>query len=258
MPIFRTKGSQEVCGQAIGILCLDEYIPFPPGDMNNASSYGFPVSYKMVPGMRSARVVEGDSGFIENLIAAAKEFEDEGVRGIIANCGYTIKYQELVASEVNIPVALSSLVQLPLVASSLLPNRSIGIMAAAAPPMSIEYIENSGIRVPNPLAIYDVINEPGFNEMMMACGIGGAGDDGTARSGLMSLDFDKITADLVRVAKVMHQDHPDMGAIIFECSDFPPYAHAVQAATGLPVFDGITMAKYMYRVTHPKTYRGYV
>jgi hypothetical protein len=256
MPIYRTKGTEEIGGQALGILCLDEYIPFPPGDMNNASSYGFPVKFKMVPGMRSASVVKGDADFVRNMVTVAKELEASGVRGIIANCGYTIKYQEQIANAVSIPVALSALLQLPLVASSLSPDTPIGIMAAAAPPMSLEYIEASGLQVPNPLLVYDVINEPGFNEMMTACGIGGSNDDGAGRDGLMSLDFEKIEADLVRVATKMQKEHSTMGAIIFECSDFPPYAKAVQDATGLPVFDGITMARYLYRVTHPKVYAG--
>ena len=32
-------------------------------------------------------------------------------------------------------------------------------------------------------------------------------------------------------------EHPEIGAIVLECTNMPPYAADVQAATGLPVFD---------------------
>ena len=37
----------------------------------------------------------------------------------------------------------------------------------------------------------------------------------------------------------------------------PPYAKAVQAETGLPVFDFLTMIDYVYAGTHRKAYQGY-
>ena len=36
-----------------------------------------------------------------------------------------------------------------------------------------------------------------------------------------------------------------MSAILLECSNMPPYAYAVQRATGLPVFDCTTLSNYM-------------
>ena len=55
------------------------------------------------------------------------------------------------------------------------------------------------------------------------------------------LDFDKVEAELVDVALGLVADHPNVGAILLECVDLPPYAHAVQEAVGLPVFDITTL-----------------
>ena len=71
------------------------------------------------------------------------------------------------------------------------------------------------------------------------------------------LDSDLIEAETVACAKELTQLHPDMGAIVLECSMLPPYAKAVQDATGLPVFDFITMINYFHDATHRQPYRGY-
>jgi hypothetical protein len=71
------------------------------------------------------------------------------------------------------------------------------------------------------------------------------------------LDSDLIEAEVVAAARKIQDQHPDMGAILLECSLMPPYANAVQQATGLPVFDFVTMINYFYQGTHRQPYQGY-
>jgi hypothetical protein len=48
------------------------------------------------------------------------------------------------------------------------------------------------------------------------------------------------------------QQHPDVGAIVLECTNMPPYSRVVRkAAGGLPVFDAVTMINYAWRVIRP-------
>lgn len=49
-----------------------------------------------------------------------------------------------------------------------------------------------------------------------------------------------VRREVVSAAKKLTKEHPDIGAILLECSDMPPYASAVQAEVRLPVFDFIT------------------
>jgi hypothetical protein len=56
----------------------------------------------------------------------------------------------------------------------------------------------------------------------------------------------------------MVETHPDIGAIVLECSDLPPYAAAVQAAVNLPVFDFITMIQYVHSALVRRPFQGFM
>jgi len=73
-----------------------------------------------------------------------------------------------------------------------------------------------------------------------------------------TLDSDLIEREVVGVAERMVREHPEVAAIVLECSDLPPYAAAVHAATGRPVFDFITMIKYVHSALVPTKYEGYM
>jgi Asp/Glu/hydantoin racemase len=143
---------------------------------------------------------------------------------------------------VKVPVCLSSLLQLPLVARALDPSRPIGVITADSSNLTVDFLVRAGISVKNPLVIRGMQTEPEFKTAVF-------GEKGT-------LDSEAITEETVAVAKRMVREYPDMGAIILECSMLPPYAQAVQEATGLPVFDFVTMIDYMQSGTHQRAYAG--
>jgi hypothetical protein len=55
-------------------------------------------------------------------------------------------------------------------------------------------------------------------------------------------------------AENLLQQHPEIGSFVFECHNLAPYAQAVQAATGKPVFDIIDFADWVYNSIKKKTY----
>ena len=52
--------------------------------------------------------------------------------------------------------------------------------------------------------------------------------------------------------------HPECGAILLQCSDMPPCAHLIQRATGLPVFDGLSLIQWGWSAAVRRPYRGLV
>ena len=51
-----------------------------------------------------------------------------------------------------------------------------------------------------------------------------------------SLCYGPATQDLVKTGLMLKDNHPDVGAIVLECTNMAPYAAAVRGVTGLPVY----------------------
>ncbi len=98
-------GGKNIYGFPIGILMLSSRLPRIPGDMGNATTWNFPVLYKVVKEASPHKVVrEGDPALLTPFINAAKELEQEGVRAITTNCGFLAMFQKEMAAAVNVPV----------------------------------------------------------------------------------------------------------------------------------------------------------
>ena len=68
----------------------------------------------------------------------------------------------------------------------------------------------------------------------------------------------KLEKELVGLARKMVKEHPDIGAIVLECTEFPPYAHAIQNAVRLNVWDFVTMTEFMHAGAMRKPYNGWM
>lgn len=242
MPKYRTRNA-DTYGHSIGILLLDYRGPFIPGDVGNATTYGYPVLFKLVKGLTSARAFAGDPECEAAIVEAARELEQYGVRGISSDCGFLVQYQDAVRKAVKVPVFMSSLLQIPYLSMMFDPKRPIGCITATRKSLGNRVLELAGIRSDINVVVRGMEDEPHFKTAILE----EAGD----------LDSDLIEAETVAIAKGMVREHPDMGAIVLECSMLPPYAKAVQDATGLPVFDFITMIDYAHQGTHRRVYEGY-
>lgn len=256
MPIFQTNGTQQQCGYALGVICLDDYLPYIPGDLNNASTFNYPMLYRAVEGLHFSDLaaeppIANDA--MDRLVAVAQELEAAGVRAITSNCAYLNRYRHLVSRAVKVPVALSSLVQLPLIAGAAGPEKTIGIIGAIAPTPDQLYSGSvSEIRIPNPLVCYGLQDQSAFAQLLAGLKLNGDGDSP------LTLDPTAICADVVRVAERLVADHPDTGAIVLDHPSLPPYAYAVQQATGRPVYDITTLIDLLYAGTHPARYQGHL
>lgn len=227
-------------GHAIGIIAVDLVYPKLPGNVANATTFDFPVLYKKV-NFDIELLFVGASEIEAEIIAAARELEAEGVRAIIGACGYFAHFQKQVAEAVNVPVFLSSLCQVPIIKMGLKPSQKIAVLAASGENLNDKMLQNIGVN----------------SSDCIIQNIGDLESFAPIRWGKTTLDNARLTKDLAVVVRSLIKDRPEIGAILLECSDLPPYASEIQRASGLPVFDFITLINWVKHAVVQKRYFGY-
>jgi aspartate/glutamate racemase len=244
MAVFRTTPARPLAyGYTIGMLCAEWNVPFVPGDLNNASTFDFPVRYLAVEGAAGSEVLTGDAdAYGELFVAAAKQLEAEGVHAITGNCGYMAAYQDVVAAAVSVPVFMSSLLQAPMLLRMMDPRQRLGVLVANGGGITEGVLRGAGVSDPSRLRIQGLDHKPHFNEVIL--------------QEIGSLDEDRLRSEVVDAAVEAVEADPSIGAILLECSDLPPYARSVHEATGLPVFDWAGFIRYVHDAISPRSYRG--
>ncbi len=245
VPIRMRKG-QNIAGHPIGIIYIDDvYYPMVPGNVVNGYTFPFPTRLKAVEGLDCQHLFDAAQGVEEKVYQACKKLEQEGVRAISGACGFFGNYQASMAEKLDIPVALSSLVQLPWIAALLKKNQSIGVLTAQKDSFTNQLLDSCGIS--DDLKKRLVVNDLGY-EAEFSCITQGRGEfhNGMVQQEVVTKALELLTTD------------PSIGAILLECSDMPPYAYAVQAATGLPVYDFTTLIRWLHSGVAQTPYYGFI
>jgi Asp/Glu/hydantoin racemase len=228
MTTGRVRGGFNQYGFTVGILMLDTRFPRIVGDMGNAATFPFPVRYHRVTGADPDLVVRrGAEGLLPAFVDGARALEREGVGAITTNCGFLIKYQSELARAVRVPVFTSSLLLIPLVHRSLAPGQRIGVMTVNAATLTPEHLRAAGVGSDVPLAVVGMETEKEFTRALL--------------DNELELDVDLAREEHVRVARRLIAEHPDVGAIVLECTNMPPYTADIQRETGRPVFDVLSL-----------------
>ena len=215
------QGGKAVFGASVGILMLEARFPRIPGDMGNAVTWPFPVHYKVVRGASPDLVVrQGSPGLYERFLAAGKELVADGADGITTNCGFLSLYQAELARDLDVPVAASSLMQLPWIDALLPPGKRTGILTISASSLTAGHLKAAGLS-PDVL-VMGTENGQEFSRVIL--------------NNEPQMDVDLARKDNVDAALAFQQANPDLGAILLECTNMIPYAADIRAATGLPVF----------------------
>jgi Asp/Glu/hydantoin racemase len=236
-----TRKSQSWYGETIGILILKASYPCIPGNVGNATTFSFPVRYEEVRGATIDRLLnQKDPDLAQPFLHAAQRLRDQGVRAITGACGFMALFQKQIGAALDIPVFLSSLMQIPFIYQ--ITGKPIGIITADATCLNSSHFENCDIPSGLPVFVAGMQTQQEFREAILE-------EKGT-------LDSARIEKEVVNVARELVAENPEVGAILLECSDLPPYAHAIQAATGLPVFDFTTMIESVHHALVRVPYSG--
>jgi len=214
-------GGKALYGARVGILMLETRFPRIPGDMGNAETWPFPVLYEVVPGASPRRVVcERAEGLLDQFLAAADELVRLGADGITTTCGFLSLYQREIAAHVGVPVATSSLLQIPLIESVLPPGKRVGVLTVSAANLTGEHLRAAGADPATPVVGTDDGSE--FSRVMI-------GDE-------ERLDAAAAERDILAAGDRLIATHDGIGAVLLECTNMVPYARALSQRLRLPVF----------------------
>jgi Asp/Glu/hydantoin racemase len=68
-------------------------------------------------------------------------------------------------------------------------------------------------------------------------------------------DYEGMEREVLDAANQLVTNHPKVRAIVLECTNMPPFTHAVEKATGLKVWDVLSLGKWLYEGAAPRDYR---
>ena len=233
------SGGKAVYGAKLGILMLETRFPRIPGDGGNAGTWPFPMLYKVVPEATPDRVVrQGAKGLLQTFVDAGQELVDSGVDGITTNCGFLALYQRELAGACRVPVATSSMMQVPFAQAMLPPEKRVGIITISKDSLTEEHLRAAGAPEDCPVEGTDSGQE--FCRALL-------NDE-------LELNIELARQDVVAAAGRLCSRHPEVGAIVLECTNMPPYAADVAAATGLPVYDFYTFVCWFQSGLSPRRF----
>ncbi len=215
---------------------LEARFPRIPGDVGNAGTWPFPVLYRVVKDASPDRVVRrGAEGLLPAFIEAARELVATGADGITTNCGFLSVYQEEIAAAVGVPVATSSLMQAPMIQALLPPGRRVGILTISKATLSEAHL--AAARVPQGTPVQGTDGGREFTRVIL-------GDE-------PELDIGAAEADLIEAGEALVAAHPDVGALLLECTNMCPYAAALADHLALPVFDMTSFVRWFQSGLRP-------
>ncbi len=223
------QGGKSIYGASVGILMLDARFPRIPGDMGNATTWPFPVLYRIVRDASPDLVVRrGAEGMLSAFVDAARDLVRDGADGITTNCGFLSLFQQELSEAVSVPVVTSSLMQVEMVNRILPAGKRTGVLTISASTLTEDHLRKAQVPEGTPIGTTE-----GGQEFTRAI----LGNEEV-------LDVEKARADNVEAALRLQKNHPELGAIVLECTNMCPYAADIQSATGLPVFSIVSFVTW--------------
>jgi Asp/Glu/hydantoin racemase len=232
-------GGKPIYGARLGILMLEARFPRIPGDMGNAATWPFPVLYRLVKNASPQRVVrEQAAGLLDAFKDAARDLVDQGADGITTNCGFLSLFQAELAAHVGVPVATSSLMQAAAIQALLPAGKRVGILTIDANALTPAHLAAANVPAGTP-----VLGTEGGREFTRAI----LGNE-------ERLDCAAAEADLLAAGHALVARHPDIGAVLLECTNMAPYARALSTAIKRPVFDIYAFINWFHAGLSPRAF----
>jgi hypothetical protein len=236
----KARGGKNVYGAAVGILMLESQFPRIPGDAGNAGTWPFPVMYKIIEDASPEHaVLQSADGLLDTFVEGARELVKAGAEGITTNCGFLTLFQKELASALAVPVASSSLMQVPWVQAILPPGKCVGVLTISSKALTPKHLECAGVPEGTPVGGTDKFGQE-FTRAII-------GDE-------LELDVELARQDVIKGGKRLVDANPDIGAIVLECTNMVPYSANIATELDMPVYDFYSFVTWFQAGLSPRRF----
>lgn len=216
---------------SIGVLMLETRFARPVGDIGNADTFEFPISYEVVPGAGVSQAVHRRAeGLLAPFVAAGERLVARGAVALTTSCGFLALLQRELAAALPVPVAASSLLQVGWLAPMLAPGRRCGVITADRAALGTDHLRACG--VPEGTPIEGMPADGAFAHHIL-------GD----RPGI---DEVAVRSELIEAGRALVRREPMLGAVVLECTNLAPYAAALAEELDRPVYDACSMVRWLW------------
>lgn len=221
----------------LGILMLDNAFERYPGDVGNPATWSIPIVTRKIKGATTERATTlDDDSFLEAFIAAGHELVADGATAITTSCGFLAIYQKGLARRLTVPVATSALLQIAIVERLLPPGKRAGVVTFNGKSLGRRHLEGVGAPLDTPIV--------------------GLPEGGRFRSALLGDptgdSYDAREREAVDSARKLVAAHPEVAALVLECTNLVPHSAAIHDAVKLPVYDFMTLVDWYLAGLTPK------
>ncbi len=254
LSIAMGRRGQLCSGMGLGVLLVDDEYPGFPGDVRNPSGYPYPVQYEIVEGV-DIRLLNysGDAReqAFEPILAAARKLQRIGAKAIVGECGHFSLFQKRLADQLQIPVLISSLLQVTWARQIIGRDQMVGVVVSHTEPVTDAHLAAVDVEKDDGLVIRGARNDgkcPAFDKLWHA----------EKRADPPCVIYAEAEEQFVKVCADFAAEHENMGAMVLECTGFPPFAQAVQRAIDIPVFSYATLMDFAYSISVHRDFYGHV
>jgi aspartate/glutamate racemase len=205
-----------------GVLMLDTQFPRWKGDVGCPDGWPVELLYQKVNGMFPKEIVRSSDTLQQHdvlpfFVQAAEDLISQGVGGITTSCGFLILLQNELQSRLPVPVITSSLLLLP---QLLADNATVGVLTIDELALGDAHFLAAGVlqKDLSRLRIQGVSPSEEFASAIM--------------QNRLQMNFEAAQSSVVSAATLLQKNSPELQHVVLECTNMPPYAKAIEAATG--------------------------
>ncbi|RDW84778.1 hypothetical protein BP6252_02368 [Coleophoma cylindrospora] len=241
----------------LGVLQLKTTFPRPPGDVGHPKSWGsIPVVIRVVKEATSSIVVGGGWGMelVDAFVREAEKLrEEEGCVCFVTSCGFLATMHPLLAQRIPY-MGTTSLLQVAWLQQSFFPGEeskeSVGVItykkSSLVSIIIIEFITEKHLTSVGAHPETPVYGLPEDPKTAIFKGV---------LEERIPYDYEGMESEVLAAAQELVAKHPKIKAIVLECTNMPPFSHAVEKATGRRVWDILTLGRWLYDGAIPRDHR---